>query len=345
MNCRCALTNGKKSLALAHGMNNKPKRNHHIVPGLYLKGFVIENEEPFIWVYKRGDPYNPGNGKNTNNPYKDSIKNAGAERDFYADPKGGGIKDFETFENILESLEKPANPIFQKLRARQMINNEEKCLFSRYIILMYRRVRSGREKVKEHLAKHTYEPSKELFQKANLPDTPENRAELKKISASLAQKEGFDIQTHNRITAATPDSFMIEVLQKMTWSFYFAPAPHAFLTSDNPVFISDKFGLAKNISELSFPISTDIALVASWNRFLKEDFSEAKPQLLKELNRRTINAASQHVYYSQNPEWVLKILDKKTYEYHPIYSVKSVYTVARIVTEPADSRPRVEISI
>jgi hypothetical protein len=83
------------------------------------------------------------------------------------------------------------------------------------------------------LSKHTYEPSKELFQKANLPDTPENRAELKKISASLAQKEGFDIQTHNRITAATPDSFMIEVLQKMTWSFYFAPAPHAFLTSDN----------------------------------------------------------------------------------------------------------------
>jgi uncharacterized protein DUF4238 len=339
------LTNEEISLAFAHGMSNKPKRNHHIVPELYLKGFVIKNDEPFIWVYKRGEPYNPGNGKITNNPYKDSIRNAGAEKDFYADPKEGSVKDFETFENILESLEKPANPIFQKLRARQMISNEEKCLFSHYIILMHRRVRSGREKVKNQLSKHPYEPSKALFQKTNLPDTPETRAELKKVSDNLAQKEGFEIQAHNRITAAVPDSFLIEVLQKMTWSFYVAPMPHTFVTSDNPVFISEKFGLGKNISELSFPISADIALIASWNRFLKEEFSEAKPQLLKELNRRTINAASQHVYFSKNPEWVKSILDKNFYEYRPTYSVKSVYTVAKIITEPPDSKPRVEISI
>ena len=96
---------------------NQPKRNHHVLPRLYLKGFAIKNDQPHIWVYKRGEPYNPGKGKITNNPYHRSIDDAGAELDFFADPKRDGSTDFETFENIMESLEKPANTIFAKLRA------------------------------------------------------------------------------------------------------------------------------------------------------------------------------------------------------------------------------------
>jgi len=319
---------------------NNPKRNHHVTPKLYLKGFVIKKDEPFIWVYKRDASYNPGDDKTRHNPCKLSIKNAGVERDFYAELKDDGTQDFETFENKLESLEKPADPIFQKIRTRQLITDEEKLVFSGYIIQMYRRVQSGREKIKRQLATHPYEPSNEFFEKTNLPDTPEMRAELKKISDKMSQKPGFDIQTHNRITAASPDSFMIEALHKMTWNFYIAPASHDFIASDNPVFISEHFGLGKNISELSFPISSDIALVASWNKFLKEGFSEAPPQFLKELNRRTVGGATHHVYFSKNPEWVFNMLNKNTYEYRPMYSVKSVYDVVKLVADVADSKPR-----
>ena len=319
---------------------NNPKRNHHVTPKLYLKGFVINQGEPFIWIYKRSNAYNPGDNKATSNPYKDSIKNAGVERDFYAELKDDGTQDFETFENKLELLEKPADPIFHKIRARQAITNEEKGLFSSYVIHMYRRVLAGREKVRTLLAAKPYEPSKEFFEKAHLPDTPEVRAEVKRLSDNMKNKPGFDIQAHNRITAASPDSFMIEALQKMTWTFCTPRAPHVFLTSDNPVFISEQFGLGKNISELSFPISSGVALVASWNKSLKEGFSEVPPQFLKELNRRTISGASQFVYSSENPRWVLNILNKSAYEYHPMYSVKSVYDVVKLVTDGADSRPR-----
>jgi Protein of unknown function (DUF4238) len=317
---------------------NNPKRNHHVTPKLYLKGFVVEKSETDIWVYKRGKPYNPGDKRTKNNPYKDTIKNAGVERDFYADPKGDGIHDFETIENKLELLEKPADPIFEKLRAHQTINKEEKNLFSSYIINMYKRVPASREKVKELLATKSYEPTKEFFEQANLPNTPEIRAAAKRKAEELAQQKGIDIQIHNWI-AASPDSFLIEALQKMVWTFYTAPAPHAFVTSDNPVFISEQFGLGKNISELSFPISSDVILVASWNRFLKEGFFEAPSQFLKELNRRTINGASQFVYFSQSPEWVLTMLNKDSYVYRPMYSAKSIYDVVRFAIDGADSKP------
>src|ERR1051326_332073 len=121
----------------------KPKRDHHVLPELYLKGFVIKEDEPFIWVYKRGEAYSPGRGKITNNPYINSIRRTAVERDFYAYPSEGGRKDFETFENRLEELEKPANPIFAKLRSHQTITSQEKRQFSTYVVQMHRRVSTG----------------------------------------------------------------------------------------------------------------------------------------------------------------------------------------------------------
>jgi len=71
---------------------DKPKRQHHIIPRLYLKGFVTEPGRPFIWVYKRGELFNPGKGKITNNPFMDSINCAGSETDFYANPSQPGLE-------------------------------------------------------------------------------------------------------------------------------------------------------------------------------------------------------------------------------------------------------------
>lgn len=112
---------------------NKPKREHHILPKLYLKGFVIKEGEPFIWVYKHGEPYNPGQGRITNNPYRASIGKLSV-RDYYAYPEEEGKKDFETYENILESLEKPANLVFEKIRKYKAITFGEKHAFSLYTI-------------------------------------------------------------------------------------------------------------------------------------------------------------------------------------------------------------------
>jgi hypothetical protein len=308
-------------------MNDGDKHNNHVLPKLYLKGFVIKKGEPFIWVYKRGQPYNPSTerynhrNKIKNNPYKDTIKNAGVVKDFYADRKVDGTRDYETFENKLELLEKPHDPIFKKLLARQMITAAEKRRFSSYIVLMYRRVQTGRKIIKELVSKKgLYEPTDELFQKLNWPNTPETRTYIKQYVEHKAQEKEYHVQQHNRITAASPDSLIVEKLQKMTWTFYIASGSDFFVTGDNPVFIPDACGLAgdKKKSELSFPISTDVALVASWNRTLNEGFVEATPQIIKDINRRTVSKASKYIFFSKNAEWVVNLLNKNPYEYHPI---------------------------
>jgi tryptophan synthase alpha chain len=303
------------------------KHNHHFLPKLLLKGFVIKKDKPFIWVYQRGQPYNPGGNrynhreKLTNNPYLDTIKNAGAEMDFYSDSNEDGIKDSETTENKLMLLEQQHDRILDKLRACKTITDEEKEHFSSYIVLMLRRVPAGRELSKKLITtKGLYEPTKELFQKLNWPDTPETRAYIKQHVESKAEHENYQISGHNKITLDSPNSRMIEELKKMVWTFYVAREPYVFLTSDNPVFFPDTIGIAgnKNLSELSFPISTNVALVASWNKTQKEGFVEATPHIVKDINRRTISKTSRYVYFSKNADWVVNLLGSNLYEYHPI---------------------------
>jgi hypothetical protein len=153
---------------------SNPKRNHHVLPKLYLKGFVTAPGSPFVWVYKLGEEYSPGTGKITNNPYKDSIAKI-TIRDFYAYPIGDGTQEFEDYENFLEKLEKPANRIFKKLRSREAITPDEKQIFCVYLAQILKRVPAYRDKlagIAVNVAAN-YELPKEAMERFNLPPTEE----------------------------------------------------------------------------------------------------------------------------------------------------------------------------
>ncbi len=102
------------SAALGQEMKDStPKRKHHKVPRYYLKGFVEKEGEPFVWVYRKGLHYRPGRVRFKYNPYRDSINFVGSEIDYYASTSSDGVVDYDTYENILEKLEKPADPVIE----------------------------------------------------------------------------------------------------------------------------------------------------------------------------------------------------------------------------------------
>lgn len=99
-----------------------------------------------MWVYRNGLQYKPGRIRYKYNPYRDSINFVGAEMDYYASTNRDGVVDCETYENILENLEKPADPVIKKIRDRQMITMDQKIILASYIVLMRRRVERRRQK-------------------------------------------------------------------------------------------------------------------------------------------------------------------------------------------------------
>jgi len=326
---------------------NKPKRQHHVIPRLYLKGFVINPGEPFIWVYKRGEGYKSGTGKLTNNPFKDSINSAGSERDYYSNPGQPGREGYETFENELEALEKPANPIWNKIRSGQAISEAEKNDFAAYMIHLSRRVSAGRDLTNAMWPgiAEDYEPPDELYQLKCWPKTPETRLRLKAEVKAITQKPGHAIQMHRGTVLAGPESLMVEALKMMTWHIFKAPAGHALLTGDNPVFYDMGFGLASSFADVSLPLSTDLALVASWWKLTDQQFAEVAPAVVEEINRRTIHSASKHLYFSKSEEWVTALFGRADYKYRPMYSPQSNFKVVELVSAGPNCKPSLKLNV
>ena len=305
------------------------KRKHHIIPKLYLKGFIEAKESPFLWVYERGKTFNPGN-KRHHNPCKRPISKAGAEMDEYAFVGMDGDIDHDTYEDKLEKLEKLSNPIFAKLRRHETLTAQEKKDFASYMHLTYKRVPRRKERFKESWPRIS---SSVLSEVAHWLDFEEARtdeadyARLARISERRSELEGLERDYEENIPTDSEIPLMSlvmesqlgipAILSSMTWQFFIAPkGSSGFLTSDDPVVVSAS--VDKQYAEISFPISEDVALVMSWYD-LTQGFFEVTPEVMTEINLRTANRALRQVYYSKAEKWIVDAMEENREEYYLIY--------------------------
>jgi hypothetical protein len=288
-----------------------PKRHHHVLPRLYLKGFVEEEGSSFVWEYLKDA------GVRTN-PQRKSIGRPSATKDYYAYRADDGRTDFEVIENLLERFEKPCNAVFDKIRSYKAISYEDKAAFSFYLTQMHRRVPAYREGLAKLLPKAAVVLEPEVREKFNLPDSQETKDMLDRIFRRTATPE-YQARVHLDVLARAQDSRVTAVFLSMKWRFFVAPIEQRFLTCDDPVFYFSALGLLNPASEVSFPISTDVALVASYWTGAEEGFLSATSQLVKELNRRTLSRAIRRVYFYRHDQWILQLLDKQFSQFQSIH--------------------------
>ncbi len=309
------------------GKKTQRKRNHHFAPKFYLKGFIEAEKSPFVWVYVKGKSYNPGY-KNHHNPCKRPISRVGAKRDHYAFRKRNGTVDFDTYEDELEKQEKPSNFVLEKLRRREMITDQEKVIFAAYVYLMYKRVPKRKERFTKNWPGVFKSVSSDMAKWLDFEEAVTDKADstrLARISElrSELERELEYYKEHIPIDTEIPlKSLVMEsplgipgILAVMTWQFFIAPKGYGFLTSDNPVFSP---GLDKPFAEVSFPISKNIALVISWYD-LEQGFFVTTPEVVNEINRRTVGGAQYEVYYSSAEEWVFNLMTESREGYYLIY--------------------------
>lgn len=287
------------------------KWEHHVNPRLYLKGFIEKGSPSMIWVYKKGEPYNPGRKQYKNNPWKTSTKRAGVQGGYYADIDAGGQVDSETYEDLLMEREQPADHVIAKIRQQQLLSEEERDIFAQYIAQMLIRGPRARRNVETMLPNlvSSFENDSVLLQRLSGPDGGEKRARLRRVLDKIAQREGLAKQTHLRTLSTRLERAMV-ILLEMRWTFFVAQPGDAFLTGDNPVFFFKDLGLKKSTSELSFPMSSEVAFVASWRKERPEGFAEAKSKTVVALNRRTASFAFDELYFSRDEPWVLNLFGK-----------------------------------
>lgn len=268
---------------------------HHYVPQKYLRGFANTENPNTIWMYdkKLQQFKNPG------------IKSVAQKSGFYSN-------DVE--QQLNELVEKPANKVLDKLRNQEKITEIDRIYLGIYIATMLMRVPKRRveayslypsvfEKVITNVRGQIQEwgkttQNKELFERRLLEVEEAEKKFINEVPDSVVEQ----------IRQPWANEEMISAICSMTWRLVRSTTSDFFITSDNPAYFFKAYGIGTSKSEMTFPISTDLALFASWQgRQNTIIYLKARPYLIKEANKRLMFGAERFVFSHRKEDWIAKI--------------------------------------
>jgi hypothetical protein len=273
---------------------------HHFVPQRYLRNFEDPGRPGYTWVHDRRG----GKARLA------SIAKVAQSRKFYS----------QATETVLaKTVERPANPVINKLTSHHAITSVERGQLAYYVAVMMKRIPAHRRHSSEMLP-------------GTLADVVNN---VRQQLAALANHAGADpeilirrgleldaverkFQVHpppeviEQIREPWPSKEMVELLFRMTWRVLISAGPTYFLTTDNPAFYFRGLGLSRKESELSFPLSTACALHGSW-QLADSDlvFMNAEQAIVREINRRLVSDSERLIFYHQAADWLPKLSEKE----------------------------------
>lgn len=270
----------------------------HYVPQALLRNFQIPAQPGCIWIYDKQNP----------KPHVASIAKVVQSQDYYST---------ETEVALARDVEIPGNRAIDRLLHDELLSSTERTDLAYYIstTLMRgpRRRRRAYEKLPQVLAETTAEIRTEIGQAAATAD-------LAWVTHCLAEVDVAEQKfasappplVVDQIREPWPYESMVDAVNKMAWRILESSGPSYFITSDNPVFLIDCFGLAGEDSEISFPLSTTKMLHGCCQgKSCSLTFMQASQWFVRETNRRLASETERFVFYHDEEPWVAQLLSKK----------------------------------
>ena len=271
----------------------------HYIPQFYLKAFS-QNYGKRIWVYDKKNIYK----------IPTQVKSIANITKFYS-------REVEQY--LANSIEGPANSVLKKIRNFKIINMSEKCVFSKYMAVMMKRVPEGLNQLKRLAPSISKKLSSEISEELRHEslESREKQALLGKYRKIL-ENYSTDPPKEAWLKVLPPETTpqVFYAFNNMIWRFLVSNSKSEFLTSDNPLFYFTSIGIGKFESEVLFPISKNIALWATWKEHFPIGYINVKSQVVKEMNRRTASYATRYIFKSKDEDWVLPFVIKKRRKLH-----------------------------
>lgn len=280
---------------------------HHYVPQAYLRGFSDPSDTRMIWMYD----------KKESRFVRASIKSVAQEPAYYSE---------DDERQLNELVERPANVVLQRLRAGDYsMPSSDRAALALYMATMIMRVPHRRRKAMELHPRVLQDTVNELAAQIAQWAQTEPTTDPELVSRRLAELERARDRFAKEIPRELSDSVrnpwptqnVLRCVSLMSWRILPATRDTGFfLTSDNPAFFFGGYGLGNRESELTFPLASDMALLASWQGAPSETLVVGgKPglvrQFVREVNRRVAFGAERFVFYHADEDWVPKVAAKR----------------------------------
>jgi hypothetical protein len=268
----------------------------HYVPQKYLRGFASPADTTRVWMYdKKVDSWSYA-----------AISKVAQQADYF---------DPETESELAQTIEAPAHQILDKVRRREALSNAERDSLAAYIAVMLMRVPRRRRKAIELVEPTVREVISETREQMRSEiESPDDELRFQEQLKNLERLERKFIEEPppaltERIRSPWPSDLIFGGVRDMAWRFVATAGPSYFLTSDNPAYFFEGLGIGTPDAELTFPLSSDLALIGSWQgpkRSLASVIGK-KPAihgLVKEVNRRVATGAERFIFYRNPAAWV-----------------------------------------
>lgn len=274
---------------------------HHYVPQAYLRSFQDASKPGFIWVQSRREV----------RARLASIEDVAQSRGFY---------DPDTEALLASAVEGPANPVLAKLRGGVTPTDGERIALALYLATMIKRVPRNRvrgralaQPVLDGVVTRFREQVQQLAELGQLP--PELvRRRLNELEAAHAKyTRELPASAVAQLRDPRPSAQMIEAIGSMRWRVLRAREPEFFITSDNPAFYHEAYGLGTQHSELRFPLSPDLALHGCrvTESPTSVSFHDIPRDWVREFNRSVASGASSIAMSHRCTQFVDKLLRRK----------------------------------
>lgn len=295
------------------------KKRHHYIPRFYLNGFIDPDNEPYIWVYQKGEEQ----------IIKSTATDIALEKHFYTFTTSEGSKDSETFENMLSEIEGQAAAVFNKIKKYEVLNEEDRVALSIFLAFMLTRV--------PHFRDNVVKTSVDFFKRLNQMMASNDelfRKYIKTVEEDTGSKMDVPVEELQKVfkegeyNIIPPPEFSLQqvnaefapIFYDMTWLFLKATESYNFLSCDNPLVYFDPthdrrspygVGLLNKNIEVTFPITKDIAFHGTWQKDRKINYLQSNNEMIKIINRRTVMSAARFVYCSKKSRVIQEFIQKR----------------------------------
>lgn len=257
---------------------------NHYIPQYYLAAFSSPDNPRQVWQHDLA----LGKSLCAN------VKALAAIRELYSD-------NIEKWLN--DELEKPANPLLDKIRKRHKLTDDEKPIFVRYLWSLMHRVPSGLAQYDERAAQilpDVIAATREILCKRHEIGTTDDPQFANEIAQLEAARIKYEAEIPEEIRKQTLGMYQApktqNALLKQRWLYLEAPRGRGFITSDNPVCFNTAIGLGDPQSELAFPISSSICLYLKWDDFSRDRINKVTPDVVDKINNRIAGTATRFLY-------------------------------------------------
>ncbi|MDP2884829.1 MAG: DUF4238 domain-containing protein [Ignavibacteria bacterium] len=276
----------------------------HYIPQCYLRGFAERPECRTTYMFQKGSA----------DHIRTNLRNVAQQTKLYS-------RELEAF--FANSIEAPTKPVLDKIIAQQSITEAERSIFVTFVVAMWRRVPSHKDVVGKWL-----EETAESYY-VQLESEIKHLRELHPGKRDILNNRMLELHALRKENRITPERIWFQLLQSgpspkvswaisnMSWQFLITDGDE-FLTSDNPVFFFKSLGVGHMNSEVTFPVSSKIALFATWQSNVHHGYRPATGQQIQEINRRTSSAAIKYLFFPRTRDWIPKLANTSQPKLHQL---------------------------